>query len=237
MYKDKREMEIWAVKITEPIPDPLFRELLAITSREESKRIGSFRQSADAERALASILLRNAVLGDKLSLSPEQLAFGKSEYGKPYLLNREGLHFNLTHSGIWVAAVIDEQPVGIDIEEIREIDLDIAQRYFSGQEHRDLTGKSPGERIAYFYDLWTLKESYIKALGKGLSVQLGSFTIKKSSHTAISLKGQATAETWHFRQYNIDPGYKLSVCAGSPDFPDAVTVMDINELISRNSII
>lgn len=236
MHKVKGAMEIRAVKITEPIPDPLFRELLAKTSRDESKRIGSFRQSADAERALASILLRNAVLCGKLRLSPEQLAFGRSEYGKPYLLNREGLHFNLTHSGMWVAAAFDEQPVGIDIEEIREIDLDIAQRYFSGQEHRDLMGKSPGERIAYFYDLWTLKESYIKALGKGLSVPLGSFTIERSSNTAISLKGQATAETWHFRQYNMDPGYKLSICAGSPDFPDTVTVMDINELIGRDSI-
>ena len=66
--------------------------------------------------------------------------------------------------------------IGVDIEKIQLIDLKVAQRFFSEKEYEDLIAKTSSERIAYFYDLWTLKESLTKTLGIGLTIPLNSFS-------------------------------------------------------------
>lgn len=60
--------------------------------------------------------------------------------------------------------------------------------FFSDEEVEDLNTRSLVGKIDYFYDLWTLKESYIKAIGKGLSIPLNSFTIKKNKEEGIIVK-------------------------------------------------
>lgn len=92
-----------------------------------------------------------------------------SESGKPYDKNSD-THFNLSHSGMYAAAVFDECDVGIDIEVQRNVDLKLAGRFFSPEETALLNASSSPEK--QFLHTWTRKEALIKAYGKPLSCML-----------------------------------------------------------------
>ena len=63
--------------------------------------------------------------------------------------------------------MLSDKPVGIDVEKIKDINIKIADRFFSKEESGRFIQKEESERLKYFFDLWTLKESYIKAETEG----------------------------------------------------------------------
>jgi 4'-phosphopantetheinyl transferase len=117
------------------------------------------------------------------------------------------------------------------VEQIKPIDFAIAKRFFSSTEYDDLMEKEEHERLNYFYDLWTLKESYIKARGKGLSIPLDSFSIRKHN-TTITVTSNRD-ESWYFIQYPIGPEYKFSVCATTLHFPMDIEYLNPGELAEQ----
>jgi len=86
--------------------------------------------------------------------------------------------FNLSHAnGLTSCAVVLDHEIGIDVEDsIRKIDINIADRFFSRQESEYLGQTREKDKKNVFFDFWTLKESYIKAKGKGLSIPLDKFS-------------------------------------------------------------
>ncbi len=149
-----------------------------------------------------------------------------NEYGKPFVENFSDFHFNLSHSGEWVVCTTANFNVGIDIEKGSEIEaFKLAHEFFSEEDFYDISNMNSDEQINYFYDLWTLKESYIKTIGKGLYIPLNSFSIKKESRTLISYKN--IPKNFYFKQYNIDSNYKLSACATRDEFPQEIIIKDI----------
>ncbi|MEH7856414.1 4'-phosphopantetheinyl transferase superfamily protein, partial [Bacillus thuringiensis] len=129
-------------------------------------------------------------------------------------------------SGEWVICTTANFNVGIDIEKVSEIEvLKLAKEFFSADEFYDISNMNSDEQINCFFDLWTLKESYIKTIGKGLYTPLNSFSIKKESRTLISYKN--IPKNFYFKQYNIDPNYKLSACATRDEFPQEIIIKDI----------
>ncbi|MDR1059826.1 MAG: 4'-phosphopantetheinyl transferase superfamily protein, partial [Clostridiales bacterium] len=88
-------------------------------------------------------------------------------------------HFNISHSGRHVVCALCDAPVGIDVEIVRPIDMNIANRFFSADERGRLFSE-PADghgRLELFYSIWTRKESFIKMTGEGLSRPLGSFSV------------------------------------------------------------
>jgi 4'-phosphopantetheinyl transferase len=204
--------------------------LIAYLPGEEKRRIDRFRQPKDRLRSLAANMLTRTMIYRWHSGLKGRLRLLRDDYGKPYVLG-ESIHFNASHSGDWVVCTIDHQPVGIDIEQMLPIDLTIARRFFSPKEYMDLMNRSIDERLAFFYLLWTLKESYVKAVGKGLSISLKQFTIHvmESSIHMSSLDPQHDRRH-HFTTYSIDPNYALSLCSTSKSFPDQVTMIPWDQL-------
>ncbi len=88
-----------------------------------------------------------------------------NKYSKSYILEHPQLYFNLSHSKTW----------GGDIERIRGINLKIAERFFSNEEYMLINSKTGYNQFLCFYEYWTLKEAFVKAIGKGLVVSLDSF--------------------------------------------------------------
>ena len=89
---------------------------------------------------------------------------------------------NLSHSGSLALAVFAERPVGCDIQQMRGARLSTAARWFHPSElHYLQAAQTPAETEARFYRLWTLKESYAKATGRGLLLPLQSFAVDLSS--------------------------------------------------------
>nr|WP_246428006.1 4'-phosphopantetheinyl transferase superfamily protein [Paenibacillus phyllosphaerae] len=125
--------------------------------------------------------------------------------------------------------IIDCESVGIDIEKVVPISPELADRVFSAQESMDLRQKPEHERVNLFFELWTLKESYIKAVGVGLTLSLKSFTIRKLPGGEITL--DPPAERYHFKQYDLNTHYKLSVCSSSPQLPGSVEILGLDDLL------
>lgn len=122
-------------------------------------------------------MLARKLIADWCHIIPENIKFDTNKYGKPYAINLN-VEFNISHSGNIVICAIDNKPVGIDIEQIRPIDLKIAKRICSENELRYLFGYPPKETdfnktddtavLSRFFELWTAKEAYSKCLGNGL---------------------------------------------------------------------
>ncbi len=222
-------MDIYGLNLSTGIEKAKFDELLKFVNIEKQVKINRFRRYEDAQRSLfAELLLRN-VLCLKLNIPNESIAFGQNEYGKPFISNFTGVHFNLSHSHDWVVCAVSDMPVGIDIEVVKPIDLDIAKRFFSAGEYENLVSKKEHERVQSFFEYWTLKESYIKAWGRGLSAPLNSFTIK-TNFPEIKVLTDNEYSRCFFRQYNIDNSYKMAVCSEKEDFPEGVLIKSIEEI-------
>ncbi|WP_127507271.1 4'-phosphopantetheinyl transferase family protein [Paenibacillus humicus] len=226
-------VEIYAVEIPSGMESSRLEELAALAGPEKRKRILRYHRQEDALRSLAADLLARTVLMDKCGLAAEEIEFACSEYGKPFLRSGGSWAFNVSHAGKWaVGAFSQRAEVGIDVEEILPAAMEIVGSFFAPAEVGYLQSCPPDERLALFYDLWTLKESYVKFVGKGLSLPLDSFAMRMGTDRSISVDS-ALPMAAHFRQYELDPAYKLSVCSGVPDFAGQVDVVYFAELEER----
>ncbi|ANP81456.1 4'-phosphopantetheinyl transferase [Bacillus sp. B25(2016b)] len=214
------------MKIPKNIESHLFKQLSNLVSNEKKERMKRLLNSCDVNRTLIGDLLIRSLICQKYKINNEEIRFKYNEYGKPFVENFSDFHFNLSHSGEWVVCTTANFNVGIDIEKVSEIEaLKLAKEFFSADEFYDISNMNSDEQINYFYDLWTLKESYIKTIGKGLYTQLNSFSIKKESRALILYKN--IPKNFYFKQYNIDPNYKLSACATRDEFPQEIIIKDI----------
>jgi 4'-phosphopantetheinyl transferase len=130
---------------------------------------------------LVSRALARHVLARCCKIAPEAVRFSKNRHGKPKLAKGVTLlpvRFNISHCrGVVGCAVVLDADIGLDIEnKDRSVNQGLACRFFSTSEIRLLDQADQGVRQALFLDLWTLKEAYVKAVGKGLSLGLDRFS-------------------------------------------------------------
>lgn len=206
-----------------------FEELLKYVSPEKCKKILRYKNYYDGLRTLLGDILVRGSICQRFNILNDDIKFGSNIYGKPYLENIEDFHFNISHSEEWVVCALDSIPVGIDIEYMKLIDINEVVSFFSKDEQKDIFLKDDYNRIDFFYDMWTLKESYIKLKGNGLSIPLNSFTIH-SLNNRQSLKN--SKDNVFFNQYSIDRDYKLSVCSPWDKFPHNIKILDLSEVKS-----
>lgn len=204
-------LDIYAIKQSETLDDSTFCQLLTYVSDDKRERINRYRIKSTAQQSLISDVLVRSVIHRKLHLDNTEICFGKNQYGKPFLIGNEDFHFNVSHSNEWVVCAVSDVPVGIDVEKIKPTDYGISERFFSEEEHNYIIRKEGQQKLDSFYDLWTLKESYIKAIGKGLHMSLKDFSII-IYNGIIFLKHQIGCQFYNFKQFSVDMGYKLSVC-------------------------
>ncbi|WP_410771116.1 4'-phosphopantetheinyl transferase family protein [Fontibacillus sp. BL9] len=222
-------IRVYAVKL-EQEPDPMLeRKLLEALPSQKQEKISRFFHRADALRCMTADILSRYMICRTLAFKNSEIRINFNRFGKPLLSGDTGYHFNHSHSGQWVVGILANSLCGIDAEEILEADMGVAEYCFAEQEFRDLQALPAELRGEYFFDLWTLKESYVKASGLGLSLPLASFAIRKQS-TGITLQTEQEFRDCHFRQYPIDPAYKMSVCAGSGEFPENLELIDQEQL-------
>ena len=154
-----------------------YRIMMKKVPPEKQAKIDHFCFLKDAQRSMLGVIMATHAVNEHLGLPGKPLMFGTNHYGKPYLLEYPGLHFNISHSGGYVCCALSMQPVGIDVEEITCAEMQIAERFFSIEEYGYLKSFPHEERNHAFFEVWTKKESYIKQRGKGLSIPLTSFSV------------------------------------------------------------
>lgn len=105
--------------------------------------------------------------------------FSYGEQGKPYLPDYPGVHFNLSHSGSYVAIAVGEVRLGVDVEVNSRNALAVAKRCFHESEYQRLLHykNEPEQLNRLFKRYWTMKEAYIKYRGEGMRIPLSSFAV------------------------------------------------------------
>ncbi len=176
----------------------------------ELQKADRYMKHADRHLSLVSRALVRYVAGEVTQQDPRSLSFSTNEYGKPFLAGVPDIHFNLSHShGVAVCALGRDADVGVDVEDVgRRTDLSIARRFFSPAE-ANLVSKAPeAEKRALFFYIWTLKEAYIKAVGRGLSIPLNSFSFNANeSDIQITFSDTGRVDpAWRFSQWRPESG-------------------------------
>ena len=205
-------------------------EYLAMLPAKAKQRVLQYVRTEDLQRSLFGELLVRRMVSEKLNIPFGEIEIGFSSKGKPMLKGKNDLHFNLSHSGHWVVCAIANKPVGIDVEVIQPGKLKIAKRFFTDTEIKDLRSKEEQEQLHYFFDLWTLKESYLKVLGKGLTLALNSFSVVNEGNK-FRIKIDTKFIDVHLKQYFIEEVYKLSVCAYDSKFAEKIVHVQTNDLM------
>jgi 4'-phosphopantetheinyl transferase len=156
-----------------------FKKYVSLLSPDELQKAYRYKFEKDRANYISGRALLRNLLGKYLDQSPGKITFSYSDKGKPYIKD-SAVKFNLAHSGgKAVFAIANNIEVGIDIEFMRELPdaLQIAKRFFSDGEVKEFSETREGDIRTAFFNCWTRKEAFIKAVGEGLSYPLKDFAV------------------------------------------------------------
>jgi 4'-phosphopantetheinyl transferase len=178
------EIHLWLVA-DRTLRDPaLLNRYFPLLNDAERRQQQRFHFDKDRHQYLLTRALVRSVLSRYVpAIPPTEWCFEKLEHGRPRITNphplAQRLTFNLSHTaGLIVLGLCQAGDMGIDTENIRErsAPLDVSPRYFSPRECADLNALPAAAQNERFFHYWTLKEAYIKARSKGLSLPLDQFS-------------------------------------------------------------
>jgi 4'-phosphopantetheinyl transferase len=192
---------------------------LSQVSEERRRQINRFLHWQDAHRALFAELLLNTVAVHRLRVPREALVFGRGKWGKPCLLSHPHLHFNLTHSGSHILCASADTPLGIDAESPGPIDEAVWDLALSPDEYRVMHNCPIEDRSQRFITLWTVKESFAKALGMGLELSFTDLTIQDRPEGITLLRRDEPIPDWTFHRGRLASSLTWCLCCRSPHPP------------------
>lgn len=243
MHIEDDQIHLWQLQQDDFELSALERECLSWLSEDELARYRRFRFDRHRKQLLLGrVLMRVALSRYNGAIAPEDWRFAHNDYGKPSLgagQDASMLRFNLSHSGERVVfAVTRDRELGVDIEraEKERRVLAIADRYFSSSELAELQALPDESQQSRFYELWTLKEAYIKACGMGLAIDLQhfSYSFPEPDGIAIAFDPQRddSAAAWRLWQLDAGPDYRLALAARteSPEPPLRLSFWDLKSL-------
>ena len=218
-----REVQIWRVTLARPQSE--VARLKGCLAPDEETRTARFRFAEHRRRYIVSRGVLRAVLGRALSLPATEIRFQYGAEGKPALAaeHQSDVQFNVAHSHELSLIALGRGPaLGVDLEYRRELDdaERIARRFFSTRELTALMLAPAAERNATFFRIWTRKEAFIKATGKGLTQPLAAFSVMAEDGLALAhVEMEGTVTCW--RLIDLFPhshyGAALAVWTDGPE--------------------
>ncbi|MCQ2397723.1 MAG: 4'-phosphopantetheinyl transferase superfamily protein [Sphaerochaetaceae bacterium] len=209
-------------KIAESNWDSLTEELIW---KERIEKAVRFRAKADRYRCIAAgVLLQRVVMNIQDYSTENDLTVRQAKNGKPFFPELNGVHFNISHSGNYVVCAVGNEEVGIDVEVRQKDYMKIARNFFTEKEFLWICNAEGSEQDLRFLRMWTLKESYVKMTGMGLTEKLNGFEIippdlnteKHQSLDGLSINCSViisgNPEAVNFCEYFIDD-VNIAVCS------------------------
>ncbi|MBC8580766.1 4'-phosphopantetheinyl transferase family protein [Zhenhengia yiwuensis] len=198
------------INITD-INNDSYQLLRNAVSEERRIRADHFHFMDDAKRCVcAELLLQYSLFQEFGRLVEMEIIYNK--FGKPFLNHTKGFSYNISHSGKWVVIAYGSSEVGIDIERIQIVKENIVDRFFAEEEKIFIHEGTGNEQKERFTQIWTLKESYIKYLGTGLSTRLNSFSVNVLDGMVTNQNGDIQ-NNLRIKSYLFDKDYYISVCS------------------------
>lgn len=203
------EVHVWHLLADDLTDREALHSIGALLTPEEQDRMARFRHEHDRTLFLLSRGLMRTVLASYLGCRCQDVRFAANNFGKPILhADHTPLHFNLTHSrGAAALAISGGHEVGIDVEQReRHVEfLGLAERFFAPAEARHLKQLSEDRRGDAFFAIWTLKEAFVKGIGRGLTFPLDAFCFDLEMSRLLRFRPLAdfVSNDWHFHQFDL----------------------------------
>ena len=220
------QVHVWLARLDQPL-DRVAR-CRAILSNDERNRADRFHFEKDRTAYTVARAALKSLLGDYLDMPASEIRFEYSAHGKPFLPNTANLSritFNISHSGgLALLAFAIGRQVGVDVERIRPDfgTLEIAERFFSKSEVEVLLAQPVDQQSVCFFNCWTRKEAYIKAIGEGLSCPLDRFDVTLAMNEPARLietrVASQNAADWLMHNLEVGPGYRAAIIAEGVDW-------------------
>lgn len=185
------------------ITDENFDENLGYLPKTRQEHILKFKNRTRQKQSLVATLLLEECLKE-LNALEEYEKIVEDENGC-WSFGKSPIHFSIAHSDEVVLVVASRFPIGCDIEKIGESKIEVAEKFFLPSEVKNI--KSSSHPDLAFLSYWTIKESYLKLLGKGLGQSLKSFEIDESL-TAIKDHPELVVESCYLNDYVMSVVYQ-----------------------------
>lgn len=214
---DVGTVHVWSLPLD--APSSRIAALWRLLSSTEQARAARLRIDRARDQFVVRRGMLRVILGHYLGRRPVELDFQYGPYGKPELApsaNDRSLTFNLSDSyGIALYAVTRDCTLGVDVEQVREHrrHVELADRYFAVAEREELHRLPARARRRAFYNGWTRKEAYVKAIGTGLVTRLDSFavTLAPGSPARLLTHAPAIRGQWTLASLDTIPGWAAAL--------------------------
>lgn len=190
-------------------------------SIEELNRAQRFHFAADRRHFVLRRAARRYLIGRYLNLEPSAIRFLTGNCGKPGIAGQEqhgGLRFSCSHSGdLALITFARGREIGVDLEQRRPLPeaLQLAHSLFAPAEISELAKLPATRQQNAFFDCWTRKEAFVKALGLGLSFPLDRFTVSLGQNRPAALlkvEDDPNAVTrWRMQALDVGPNYSATL--------------------------
>lgn len=220
---------ILAIKIPNKISENSYNKLLEIVSQKRRANIERYSNLNDIYSSLLGSILVRFFMIKYFSLTNEEIKIKITKYNKPYQETIKNFYFNISHSGGWVVCAFDRQPIGIDIEKIKIIDYTNIGKLFHTKEYETLMCSS--HPVNLFFKIWTQKESYIKANGKGLLIPLESFIVNCKDSNIFEIASKNSKKIYYTKSYKFENSFIISLCKENKKFENKIKKLELNELL------
>ncbi len=211
------EIHLWSARLDPP--GNLLRQCASLLSEDERHRAERFRTGSLQDRYVAGRGTLRTLLGRYLRTDPASLVLNYQSHGKPDLgppWNAHGVKFNVSHShGLAVYAFTRDNEIGVDVERVRPMPNaeELVKRFFSPEEIQQWQQMPAKRQLRAFFQGWTRKEAWLKAMGSGLSFPLDQFCVTLDGPAQVlSIRGD-TDEAAQWRLESCEPcdGYVAAV--------------------------
>ena len=220
-----RDVHLWCTFYDEIRDETLLEEYERLLSADERERRSRFLFPRDRHRFFVTRALVRTVLSRYGDVAPADWTFVVNPYGRPEIAPRHTragmLSFNVSHTpNLVVLGVGSGRALGVDTENVRarEAPLAVAERYFAPTEVAALRTLPEAHQSRRFFEYWTLKEAYLKARSRGLSLPLREFAVRfiGDRGVALSVDGEIAdaVSPWQLWQFSVAEDYLVAVCAG-----------------------
>jgi 4'-phosphopantetheinyl transferase len=232
----KRLVHVWTLPIGNS--SNVIARCEEVLTPHEKIRAAQFRLSRPRESYILTRAALRLLLGRYLCQDPASIRFQFSSNGKPALEPINRLRFNVTHSGKMAALALTEGcDIGIDLEQLRPLpDLEqIANRYFCSAEAAEINSLPAANHERAFFNCWTRKEAFVKAIGVGLSRPLNSFrvTVKPDEPANLVFPDDETSELWTLQDLQLGPDYAGAVAFNDRQRPWLIfPIVDPEQLLN-----
>ena len=214
-----------------PEDDDTYAAAEGLLSEEERARARRFRFDVDRRRFTVARGLVRRMLSRQVDVAPADWRIEADAQGRPFVAapaDGGNLRFSASHTeGLVLCAVAVGRAIGADVERVRErAPLEVAGRFFAPSEVAALDAFPPGEQGDAFFRFWTLKESYAKARGLGLSLPLRqlAFDLDGGPRAAFDPALGDDPAAWRFFSLRPTPRHRAAICAGRHDGADVTLV-------------